>query len=399
VSEREQFETKAERQYIGRRLMTLRVVRPVIDPLYQAANIKPEYEMDVMRLKADPLVLNCVSVLDAKRYADQTNPDWLFPTMCFDSDLKLHLTSAGDTSVQFDDIQSFQNRAVARDVKVLVGGNLNAAMKVTLLENWDEADASLLKPSKDAVEKAYTIEPGHERPEPVYEEGAHVPLQSNGLPYPGAVVVGITIQKDGSVKVENDRSFGPNRNVVEAVEQAVSRWKFKPYVVDNEPIEVAYGVVYRLDQPFVPSYEKAKESAVVTAPEDYWSAYDPKRDPQKDFEMARAAAAKSQKQILLEVGGDWCIWCKYLDKFFADHEDVRSVLNENYVVMKVNMSPQNENAAFLSRFPKVAAYPYFIVLNQDGRILATKKSGDLEECCKTYNASKMKAFLTSTKGL
>ncbi len=89
VSESEQYETKAERQFIGRRLMTLRIVRPVIDPLYQAANIKPEYEMDVMRLKADPVILNCVSVLDAKRYADQTNPDWLFPTMCFDSDVKL----------------------------------------------------------------------------------------------------------------------------------------------------------------------------------------------------------------------------------------------------------------------------------------------------------------------
>src|ERR1700759_5477177 len=117
--------------------------------------------------------------------------------MCFDSDEKLHLTSAGDTSVQFDDIQPFQGRAVARDVKVLVGGNLNAAMKVTLLENWDAGDVSLLKPSKDAVAKAYTIEPGHEKPEPIFEEGAHVPLQPNGLPYPGAVVVGITIEKDG----------------------------------------------------------------------------------------------------------------------------------------------------------------------------------------------------------
>jgi len=165
VSESAQYETKAERQFVGRRWMTLRVVRPVIDPLYQAANIKPEYEMDVRRLKADPLALNCVSVIDARRYAEQTNPDWLFPTMCFDNDLHLRLTSAGDTSVQFEDIQPFQNRAVARDVKVITGGNLNAEMKVTLLENWDAADTALLKPTKDAVVKPYTIEPGHEKPE------------------------------------------------------------------------------------------------------------------------------------------------------------------------------------------------------------------------------------------
>ncbi len=30
-------------------------------------------------------------------------------------------------------------------------------------------------------------------------------------------------------------------------------------------------------------------------------------------------------------------------------------------------------------------------------MLTTKKSGDLEECCKTYNSGKMKEFLTPWK--
>jgi len=54
------------------------------------------------------VALNCVSVPDPKRYAEETNPDWLFATMCFDPDMHLRLTVAGDTSVQFEDLQPFQ---------------------------------------------------------------------------------------------------------------------------------------------------------------------------------------------------------------------------------------------------------------------------------------------------
>lgn len=91
------------------------------------------------------------------------------------------------------------------------------------------------------------------------------------------------------------------------------------------------------------------------------------------------------------------MWCSYLDKFFEDHADLREQRDANYVVLKVNMSPQNENSAFLSRFPKIPAYPYLFVLDSEGKMLAAKKSGDLEECCKTYNITKMRGFLADWK--
>jgi thiol:disulfide interchange protein len=136
---------------------------------------------------------------------------------------------------------------------------------------------------------------------------------------------------------------------------------------------------------------------VATSPDDYWSAYDPKRDPGKDLVMAEAAATKAHKRILLEVGGDWCVWCKYLDKFFTDHADARAAREDGFILMKVNMSPQNENHAFLDRFPKIPAYPYLFVLDEEGKMLAGKKTGDMEECCKTYSGAKMKEFLSSWK--
>jgi hypothetical protein len=400
VSEVERYETKAERDLFGRRLVTQQIARPVIDPLYVTANIGPDYDMDLVQANADPLTLNCISVINSMQYTDEANPDWLFPTMCFDSETHLRATKAGNTSIQFDNLQSFQNRAVARDVKVIVDGHLNAEMKVSVLEMWDAADKSLLKPAKNAVVLPYEIEPGHPRLEPVHEVAAHLPMLPPGSPYDRVVTAGILIHKDGSVKVE--RSF-PNfnagdRGVQDSVELAVNQWKYKPYLVDGQPVEVCSSVVYPLDKkPFVPSYERPKPPPVNSSPDDYSSAYDPKRDPAKDLEKAKAKAAQQHKRILVEVGGGWCIWCKLLDSFFVSELHVRELRDSNFVLLKVNMSPTNENVAFLSQYPKIPGYPYFFVLDADGKLILAKDTELLEQGS-GYSAKSITDFLNSVKG-
>jgi hypothetical protein len=261
VSELERYETKAERDLFGRGLVTQSIARPVIDPLYLAPNIRPEYPMDGVQVKADPLTLNCISVVNAGQYMAGMPPDWLFPTMCFDADIHLRATHAGNTSVQFDNLQPFQNRTVARDVKVIVDGHLNGEMKVTVLEPWDGADTSLLKPAKNAVVLPYEIEPGHPLPESVHEEAAHLPLlpikTDNNDRF---VMVSILIHKDGSVKAENSFQFiAPGRGLQDSIEMAVNHWKYKPYLVNGQPVELHSTVVYPLDVKFVPSYERHKQ--------------------------------------------------------------------------------------------------------------------------------------------
>jgi hypothetical protein len=400
VSEVERYETKANRELNGRRLVTLRIARPVIDPLYQAANIHADYDLNLVRARADPLILNCVSVANAWQYAGDTSADWLFPTMCFDNDIHLRVTNAGNTSVQFDSIQPFQNRAVARNVKVIVDGQLNAEMKVSVLEPWDGADTNLLTPAKNAVAVPYEIEPGHQQPESVYEVAAHLPLLpiKSGV-YDRGVIASILIHKDGSVKVESTTPnfFAPGRGVQDSVEMAVKQWKYKPYLVNGQPVEVRTAVAYLLDKkPFVPSYERPK-TVTTTAPDDYSSAYDYKRDPAKDLEKAKAAATQQHKRILIEVGGNWCIWCKLLDDFFAEQTDLRELRDRNFVLMKVNMNSYNENFAFLNQYPKIPGYPHFFVLDADGKLIVAKETGSLEQG-KGYSAKSLTDFLNSVKG-
>ena len=240
----------------------------MIDPLYQTANVKAEYEMDLKRVTTAGVTLNCVSVADTQRYADQANPDWLFPTMCFDNEYHLRLTAVPDTTVQFDDLQPFEGRTVARDVKVIFNGALTAEMKVTLLETLHEANSDLVKPSNDAVPEPYTVEPGHPKPVSVYEVGASVPIQPSGFPFRGTFPIPIIIHKDGTVKARNEDASVWNRDLKDALVRAIDKWKYKPYVVNGQPVEVAWTVVYIIDgKPFVPSYERT-EPQVAPAQQD-----------------------------------------------------------------------------------------------------------------------------------
>jgi hypothetical protein len=268
VSETSQFLSKPNKVGFEHRLLVLRVARPVIDPLYQASNVQPDYEIDVKRVTTAGLRLNCVSVIDPQRYADPTNPDWLFPTMCFDNDYHLRLTATSDTTVQFEDLQPFAGRMVARDVKVVFNGALIAEMKVTLLESLADANPDIVKPAKDAIPEPYTIEPGRSKPVSVYEVGASIPLMPDGFPFRGRFPIPITIHKDGTVKVRNDETVFWNQNLKDALVSAVNKWKYKPYLVDGQPVDLAWTVVYVIDgKPFVPSYERT-EPQVIPAQQD-----------------------------------------------------------------------------------------------------------------------------------
>lgn len=107
--------------------------------------------------------------------------------------------------------------------------------------------------------------------------------------------------------------------------------------------------------------------------------YDPARDPAADLQAAVQQARQQGKRILVEVGGEWCTWCHALDKYLREHPDVTARLRDNFLVLKVNYSEENENAAFLSQYPEIPGYPHMFVLDQDGTFLHSQGTAELEE--------------------
>ena len=124
--------------------------------------------------------------------------------------------------------------------------------------------------------------------------------------------------------------------------------------------------------------------------------FDPARNPARDLDSAIVIAKASNKRILLDVGGEWCKWCLFLDAFFETNKDVADFLHANFLVVKVHFSKEVKNEAFLSSYPPVAGYPHFFVLESDGAFLHSQDTGDLENGSKEnpgHDHDKVLAFL------
>lgn len=139
-------------------------------------------------------------------------------------------------------------------------------------------------------------------------------------------------------------------------------------------------------------------SVAATAVAPAWSSstlpqkFDPQRDAAADLQLALDLARAQRKQVLVDVGGEWCVWCHIFDRFIAARPQVQKVLADQYVLLKLNYSPQNRNEPVLSRWPKAKGYPHFYVLNAAGELVASQPSVSLEGG-KDYDEAKVLAFL------
>ena len=140
------------------------------------------------------------------------------------------------------------------------------------------------------------------------------------------------------------------------------------------------------------SGKKGHNSTPVTPANKAAGAYDASRDPARDLQDAITLAAKANKRILLEVGGDWCVYCNIMDETFESHAQLRKVRDANYVTVRINFSKENPNEAFLSQYPKIPDYPHFFVLDSKGALLHSQPTHGFERG-KKYSAGKIDDFL------
>jgi thiol:disulfide interchange protein len=120
--------------------------------------------------------------------------------------------------------------------------------------------------------------------------------------------------------------------------------------------------------------------------------YDPARNAEQDINAAVREAARTGKRVMLEVGGEWCIWCHIMDTFFEKNPDLLSLREKNFIMLKINFSEENKNEQVLSRYAEITGYPHIFVLDSEGKLLHSQDTAKLEEG-KSYNLARFMAFL------
>jgi thioredoxin-related protein len=109
----------------------------------------------------------------------------------------------------------------------------------------------------------------------------------------------------------------------------------------------------------------------------YSKVYDDKRDPFKDAQAAITLAQKSNRNVLIEIGGNWCTWCHKMDAFLEKNPKIYQALHDNYVLLKISVSDSNENEAFMKSLPPVQGYPHMYVSTNTGQMLLSKDTAEL----------------------
>jgi TonB family protein len=172
----------------------------------------------------------------------QTVPVGLFPTYCFASQLPALRASFsfGTLAMDFNNIVNVQNRYLARALQFFEGKRRILSAEVDSVMDLSPSDPALT-PSADAHvaghDKAVSI-PGVvmtgmllKKQVPVY------PQDAKDAHVSGTVVLRALIGKDGSIH-ELRVVSAPWPSLAASSLQAVSRWEYKPYLLNGETVDV-----------------------------------------------------------------------------------------------------------------------------------------------------------------
>ncbi len=139
--------------------------------------------------------------------------------------------------------------------------------------------------------------------------------------------------------------------------------------------------------------KKAAEAEKAKLPKPYNAEEDAEA---KINELVKQAKAEN-KNIILQAGGNWCIWCLRFNNFVQTTPELKSIIDENYLYYHLNFSPENKNEKVFARYGNPGekfGYPVFIVLDKNGEMIHVQDSAVLEEG-KGYSIDKVKEFFNS----
>ncbi|MTG98435.1 MULTISPECIES: thioredoxin family protein [Myroides] len=120
--------------------------------------------------------------------------------------------------------------------------------------------------------------------------------------------------------------------------------------------------------------------------------YNEEEDADEKLNELIAQAKKEGKKVFVQAGGNWCIWCLRFNDFVQKTEELKSIVDKEYVYYHLNYSTKNKNKEVFDKYApegKKLGFPFFFVIDQEGKVTNIINSVDLE-LDKGYDVEKVK---------
>ena len=129
--------------------------------------------------------------------------------------------------------------------------------------------------------------------------------------------------------------------------------------------------------------------------------YNENQDIRADLKKALEQAKKENKNVLIQLGGNWCSWCMRFHALVNGTPKVDSLMKENYIYFLLNVPQQKDKRDYEIfkefEYPNRFGYPVFVILDKNGKRLNTQDSDAFEYFnpnVKGYDTTKVVRFLT-----
>jgi thioredoxin-related protein len=124
--------------------------------------------------------------------------------------------------------------------------------------------------------------------------------------------------------------------------------------------------------------------------------YNPADNAEQEIQKATSRAKAEHKNVMIQIGGNWCTWCARFNDFVTHDQKIDSIIQSAYVFYHLNYSKENFNAKVLAKYgyPQRFGFPVFVILDGDGKLIETQNSWYLEDGKKSYDRDKVIEFFT-----
>lgn len=137
----------------------------------------------------------------------------------------------------------------------------------------------------------------------------------------------------------------------------------------------------------------------ILAQEPLRRPYDENIDPMQQIDDALKVARQSNRNVICQVGGNWCIWCLRFADFIEKDSTISEVIDQHYIYTHINYPRRGSTLGDITQQvmkrlgnPARFGFPVMVVLNANGEVLHIQDSSFLEEG-KGYNKEKTLRFL------